>query len=204
MKIKMPKMFKKDNYQLIVAIILLIVVIFITALPWASNTFHEALENISSTPTKSTAGNVNGNVKDKAQGKVNDVEDDGEKDDETDDDVRDYSSKMKKMMENGVNLKKEGFVGGVSFRDSPTIFPGSAVDTTKWNNQANTPTDVASPLDKNNMYMFNGAKFSPNCCASGPGSGMSTSMGCACLTNSDAFYITQGRGGGNINPTEII
>jgi hypothetical protein len=200
MKIKMPKMFKKDNYQLIVAIILLIVVIFITALPWASNTFHEALENISSTPTKS----MDGNVKDKVRGKVNDVEDGDEKDDETEDDVRDYTSKMKKMLENGVNLKKEGFVGGVSFRDSPTTFPGSPVDTTKWNNQANTPKDAASPLDKNNMYMFNGANFSPNCCASGPGSGMSTSMGCACLTNSDAFYITQGRGGGNINPTEII
>jgi hypothetical protein len=50
MKMKMPKISSKINYQIIVVFILLVVVVFITAMPWASNTFHEALENISNTP----------------------------------------------------------------------------------------------------------------------------------------------------------
>jgi len=70
--------------------------------------------------------------------------------------------------------------------------------------QKDISENVSAPLDRNNLNMINNARFSPSCCASGPGSGMSTSMGCACLSNSDAFYITQGRGGGNMNPTEII
>jgi hypothetical protein len=101
-------------------------------------------------------------------------------------------------------VKKEGFVGRVSFMDTPTMFPGSVVDTSKWTNIVDISENVSAPLDRNNLNMINNARFSPSCCASGPGSGMSTSMGCACLSNSDAFYITQGRGGGNMNPTEII
>jgi cytoskeletal protein RodZ len=186
MKIKMPKLSKNDNYQLIVAVILLVVVVFITAMPWASNTFHEALENMS-TSSK--------NLSDEDE-VVEDVEYSDEMNNE---------EEMDKNIEKDDAEEKEGFVGGSLFRDTATTFPGSVVDSTKWNNNANVDVsaDYATPLDKNNLYMFNNAHFSPNCC-SGPGSGLSSSLGCACLTNSDAFYITQGRGGGNMNPTEII
>ena len=102
------------------------------------------------------------------------------------------------------DTKTEGFVSGLSFQDSATTFPGAPIDTTNWYPSTNVAQDDATPLDRNNLYMFNNARFSHNCCAKGPGSGMSSSMGCVCLTNDDAFYITQGRGGGNINPTDIF
>ena len=100
--------------------------------------------------------------------------------------------------------EREGFTGNGLFRNTATTFPQDVVDTRKWNTNVNTAGDLSAPLDRNSLYMFNNANFSPSCCGAGPGSGMSTSMGCACLSNSDAFFITEGRGGGNMNPSEII
>lgn len=187
MKIRMPNISKKVNYQIIILFILLVVVIFITAMPWASNTFHEALENISNTPTPP----VPIAVKDKTNTSVA---------------ASESIPTNVKNMSPGTTPKTttEGFVGDVLFRDSPTEFPGSPIDTTNWNQSAGVGEDDATPLDRNSLYMFNNARFSPSCCAKGPGSGMSSSMGCVCLTNNDAFYITEGRGGGNMNPTAII
>lgn len=186
MKMKMPKISSKVNYQIIMVFILLVVVVFITAMPWASNTFHEALENI--TPT--TDGPLNGAVKDK---------------------VKASATSAVSSMTTGTaapstttTTTTEGFVSDVSFRDSPTTFPGSLVDTTNWNPSVGVAQADAAPLDRDSLYMFDHARFSPSCCAKGPGSGMSSSMGCVCLTNKDAFYITQGRGGGNMNPTDIF
>jgi hypothetical protein len=185
MKMKMPKISSKINYQIIVVFILLVVVVFITAMPWASNTFHEALENISNTPD----GPISEAVKDKVKASVSST-------------APTSVTGNKKIT--GKPTSTEGFVSDISFRDSPTIFPGTPVDTTNWNPSVGVAQADAAPLDRNSLYMFDKARFSPSCCAKGPGSGMSSSMGCVCLTNSDAFYITQGRGGGNMNPTDIF
>jgi hypothetical protein len=191
MKMRMPKISKRINYQIIMLFILLVVVIFITAMPWASNTFHEALENISNTPTTP----LDGAVKDKVKTSVSTAVASGT-----------VPTNIKNMSIGTTTPASttEGFVSDVSFRDSPTIFPGSPVDTTNWNQSVGVAQADAAPLDRNSLYMFDNARFSPSCCAKGPGSGMSSSMGCVCLTNSDAFYITEGRGGGNMNPTAII
>lgn len=202
MKMKMPKISSKVNYQIIMVFILLVVVVFITAMPWASNTFHEALENI--TPT--TDGPLDGAVKNKVKASAASATTSGNKK---------SSSDVSSMMTNISNMTTgkaapstttttEGFVSDVSFRDTPTTFPGSPVDTTNWNPSVSVAQADAAPLDRNSLYMFDHARFSPSCCAKGPGSGMSSSMGCVCLTNADAFYITQGRGGGNMNPTDIF
>jgi hypothetical protein len=185
MKMKMPKISSKINYQIIVVFILLVVVVFITAMPWASNTFHEALENISNTPD----GPISEAVKDKVKASASST-------------APTSVTGNKKIT--GKPTSTEGFVSDISFRDSPTIFPGTPVDTTNWNPSVGVAQADAAPLDRNSLYMFDKARFSPSCCAKGPGSGMSSSMGCVCLTNSDAFYITQGRGGGNMNPTDIF
>jgi hypothetical protein len=197
MKIKMPKISSKVNYQIIMVFILLVVVVFITAMPWASNTFHEALENITTTPD----GPMDGAVKDKVKASVSSATST----------VSDSTDGNKRMLTNINNMtagkaqsKTEGFVSDVSFRDSATTFPGSPVDTSNWNPSVGVAEADAAPLNRDSLYMFDNARFSPSCCAKGPGSGMSSSMGCVCLTNSDAFYITQGRGGGNINPTNIF
>lgn len=191
MKIRMPNISKKVNYQIIMLFILLVVVIFITAMPWASNTFHEALENISNTPTPLPTDVKDNTVKDKTTTSVA---------------ASGSIPTSVKNMSVGTTTKAttEGFVSDVLFRDSPTEFPGSPIDTTNWNQSVSVAQDDAVPLDRNSLYMFNNARFSPTCCAKGPGSGMSSSMGCVCLTNNDAFYITEGRGGGNMNPTAII
>jgi hypothetical protein len=200
MKMKMPKISSKVNYQIIMVFILLVVVVFITAMPWASNTFHEALENI--TPT--TDGPLDGAVKDKVKATAASAS-------STVTPVNkklpsDVSSRMTNVsnMTTGKASTTEGFVSDVSFRDSPTVFPGTPVDTTNWNPSVGVAQADAAPLDRDSLYMFDHARFSPSCCAKGPGSGMSSSMGCVCLTNKDAFYITQGRGGGNMNPTDIF
>jgi len=176
MKMKMPKISSKINYQIIVVFILLVVVVFITAMPWASNTFHEALENISNTPD----GPMSEAVKDKVKASASSTA---------------PTSVTGNKKTTGKPTSTEGFVIDISFRDSPTIFPGTPVDTTNWNPSVGVAQADAAPLDRNSLYMFDKARFSPSCCAKGPGSGMSSSMGCVCLTNSDAFYITQGRGG---------
>ena len=192
MKMKMPKISSKINYQIIVVFILLVVVVFITAMPWASNTFHEALENISNTPD----GPMSGAVKDKVKASASSTT------------PTSINGNKKSTVSNMVTTRKpsstEGFVSDISFRDSPTIFPGTPVNTSNWNPSVGVAQADAAPLDRNSLYMFDKARFSPSCCAKGPGSGMSSSMGCVCLTNSDAFYITQGRGGGNMNPTDIF
>jgi hypothetical protein len=191
MKMKMPKISSKVNYQIIMVFILLVVVVFITAMPWASNTFHEALENI--TPT--TDGPLDGAVKDKVNATVASTATPVNKK---------LPSNVSSRMTTGKASTTEGFVSDVSFRDSPTVFPGTRVDTTNWNPSVGVAQADAAPLDRDSLYMFDHARFSPSCCAKGPGSGMSSSMGCVCLTNKDAFYITQGRGGGNMNPTDIF
>jgi hypothetical protein len=176
MKIKMPRLSRGVNHQILMVLILLVVVVFITAMPWASNIFHEALENISEGENSKISQGEN--LKEEVQ-----------------------QTKTEEEKEK----TQEGFISNsLLFKESPTMFPGAPIDTTNWNSYTNIGEDIATPVDRNSLYMFNNARFSPNCCAKGPGSGMSTSMGCVCLTNSDAFYITQGRGGGNINPTNIF
>jgi hypothetical protein len=207
MKIKMPKISSKVNHQIIMIFILLIVVIFITVMPWASNTFHEALENITTTPDVPT----NGSLKDKVKSPITPTTpitlDSTNSAKTPTGDISSMLTNINNMTTGKIpsnDTKTEGFVSGLSFQDSATTFPGAPIDTTNWYPSTNVAQDVATPLDRNNLYMFNNARFSHNCCAKGPGSGMSSSMGCVCLTNDDAFYITQGRGGGNINPTDIF
>ena len=198
MKLRMPKISRGINHQIIMVIILLVVVIFITAMPWASNTFHEALENIDVDEGYENEEEKEGFTGDDEEKEGYENDEEKEREGFTGDDEE------KEGYENDDEKEKEGFVGDGLFKNSATTFPGSRIDTTKWNSNVNLAGSSATPLDRNSLYMFNNAHFSPNCCAKGPGSGMSTSMGCACLTNSDAFYITEGRGGGNMNPTEII
>jgi hypothetical protein len=218
MKIKMPKISRKDNYQLIMLFILLVVVIFITAMPWVSNTFHEALENI--TPSRDDIlEDVNDTEQEIGEQEIEEPEireeelegytgvnyqDDEEREgytgvNEDEEEMEGYTGVTYEDDE-----EREGFTGNSLFRNTATTFPQAVVDTRRWNTTVNTEEDLSAPLDRNSLYMFNNANFSPNCCGTGPGSGMSTSMGCACLSNSDAFFITEGRGGGNMNPTAII
>ena len=187
MKMKIPSLPRK-YHQIIIVLILLVVVIFITAMPWASNTFHEALENIVSDTalaTPPTKEDVKANLTAKVEDKKSNI----------------ASGPATSTI---TPTTQEGFVGDLLFKDSPTTFPGSPIDTSNWNPSVGVAETDATKLDRNSLYMFDNARFSPACCAKGPGSGMSSSMGCVCLTNSDAFYITEGRGGGNMNPTEII
>jgi hypothetical protein len=203
MKMRIPNISRRVNYQIITLFILLVVVIFITAMPWASNTFHEALENISNTPTPPP---LNGTVKDKVQTSVASVSANGTK---PKDDISSALTNIKNISIGTTptptpTTTTEGFVSDYLFQNSPTSFPGYPVDTTNWSPVSDIAELESAPLDKNSLYMFNNARFSPNCCAKGPGSSMSSSMGCVCLTNNDAYYITEGRGGGNMNPSAII
>jgi len=193
MKMKIPSIPKKYN-QVIMVLILLVVVIFITAMPWASNTFHEALEDMASqdtTTTPPTKEEVKANLSTKVEDKKASIS-------------SNVSSATGEATSTSTPTTQEGFVGDLLFKESPTTFPGAPLDTSSWNPSDNVTGSMAVPLDRNSLYMFNNAHYSPQCCAKGPGSGMSSSMGCVCLTNADAFYITEGRGGGNMNPTNII
>jgi len=189
MKLRMPKISGKINQQIIMVFILLVVVVFITAMPWASNTFHEALDNMESSITN-----------DQDTNEPPEPSDLPELQEPSDENIK--SSKKKEA--NQPTKTTEGFVSNVSFRDSATKFPGYPLDISNWNPSVNVNTGNSTPLDRDSLYMFNNAQFSPNCCAKGPGSGMSTSMGCICLSNDDAYYISEGRGGGNMNPSAII
>lgn len=193
MKMKIPNVPRKFH-QIIMVLILLVVVVFITAMPWASNTFHEALENIASDDTTTqppTKDEVKANLMAKAEDKKASV-------------VTAVNSDDVQSTSTSTPTTQEGFVGDLLFKESPTTFPGAPIDTTSWNPSGSVAESHATPLNRNSLYMFDNARFSPACCAKGPGSGMSSSMGCVCLTNRDAFYITEGRGGGNMKPTEII
>jgi hypothetical protein len=206
MKFKLPKISKGINHQIVMVLILLVLVIFITVMPWASNTFHEALETMDDEKEKEgfdddderKDGFTGDDDEEKKEGFTGGDDEEKEGFNEDDEEKKDGFTGDEDEKE------KEGFVGDGLFKNSATTFPGARIDTTNWNSNVNLAGNSAVPLDRNSLYMFNSAHFSPNCCAKGPGSGMSTSMGCACLTNSDAFYITEGRGGGNMNPTQII
>ena len=208
MKIKMPNMSSKVNHQIIMVFILLVVVVFITVMPWASNTFHEALENISTTPDAP----LDGAVKDKIKAQVSTtptVPTSSTTTTKPPGDISTMMSNIKSMTTGKVpstdtTTTTEGFVSDISFRDSATTFPGAPIDMTNWYPSTNDAQSGAVPLDRNSLFIFNNARFSPNCCAKGPGSSASTSMGCACLTNDDAYFMYQGRGGGNMGPSDIF
>ena len=193
MKMKIPNVPRK-YHQIIMVLILLVVVVFITAMPWASNTFHEALENIASDDTTTpppTKDEIKANITAKVEDKKAAIS-------------AEQASNTNTTSSTSTPTTQEGFVGDLLFKESPTLFPGAPIDTTSWNPSTSVAESEAAPLDRNSLYMFNNTRFSPSCCAKGPGSGMSSSMGCVCLRNNDAFYITEGRGGGNMKPTEII
>jgi hypothetical protein len=58
-----------------------------------------------------------------------------------------------------------------------------------------TAADPVKQLEQGNMFMFNGTKFSKNCCPSPYGS----STGCACMSKSQNNFLNQ-RGG---NRTQV-
>lgn len=177
-KARIPKIAmrgKRPIFSYIVASIILIGAIFLISASCSSTSFHETMENIANSLPGDKRENVASTVS-SVTAKVNDKK----------------------------SSTTESFVSNVSYRDTPTPFPGSVINPAAWS----PPLDIAgkdsASLKLNNLDIFKSAHFSPSCCAKGPGSGLSTSMGCVCLTNKDAYFITEGRGGNNMNPSAII
>jgi hypothetical protein len=197
---KLPKVSKKSNMHIIALIVLLIIVIFITSMPFVSNSFHEALENISNV-SQDTKDAVKANIKDKVASQVKTTESTPPPDTTSTSPPTDTTSIPPPPTD---TTSTEGFSGDMMYSATTSSFPSLLVDTNSWNTSSNNSDNLSVPLNRNDMYMFSNSKFSSSCCARGPGSGMSTSMGCLCLNNNDAYYITEGRGGNNMNPCEII
>jgi len=181
-KARMPKLSmrgKTPKFAYIAAAIILIAAIFMISASCSSNLFLETMENI-----------ANSLPDDKIANKIS------------------TSTTSPGPVATKVADKKsattEGFVSGVSFRDTPTPFPGREINPSAWSPPLNMAGKDSAPLNVNNLDIFKSAHFSPACCAKGPGSGLSTSMGCVCLSNKDAYFITEGRGGNNMNPSAII
>jgi hypothetical protein len=187
-KARMPKISmrgKVPKFAYIVATVILIAVIFMISSSCSSNLFLETMENIAnSLPDDKIANKVAESTPPSGQ----------------------VATKVadKKNSTTSTTSTTEGFVSGVLFRDTPASFPGSVINPSSWSPPVNVAGKDSAPLNINNLDIFKSAQFSPACCAKGPGSGLSTSMGCVCLSNKDAYFITEGRGGNNMNPSAII
>lgn len=183
--------FPKLSY--IVTSIILIAIMFLLAASCASSTFQETLESIANTlpdeardkiSTKvSSSSTTPGTLANKLSTKIN-------------------SSTTPTTTP--TTETTESFVGDIMYRDTPAPFPGSVINSSAWSPTINASESRSAPLSFNSLDVFKSAQYSPSCCAKGPGSGLSTSMGCVCLTNKDAYFITEGRGGNNMNPSAII
>jgi len=190
-KIRMPKIFmrgKMPKFGYIVASLILISAIVIMSVSCSTTSFHETMENI--------ANSLPGDKKDNIASKVSSS---------TTPLATTLSNKKNAMTTSSSTTgTTEGFVSDVSYRDTLTTFPGSVINPSSWSPPLDTAEKDSAPLQYNNLDMFNKAHFSPACCAKGPSSELSTSMGCVCLSNKDAYFITEGRGGNNMNPSAII
>ena len=189
-KIRIPKVpmrgkLPKSGY--IVATIILIFAIMIMSVSCSTTSFHETMENI--------ANSLPDDKKDAIASKVSSSPGPV---------VSAVSDKKNASVTTTATGTTEGFVSNVSYRDTLTSFPGSVINPSAWSPSLNTAENDSAPLQFNKLDMFNKARFSPACCAKGPGSQLSTSMGCVCLSNKDAYFITEGRGGNNMNPSAII
>jgi len=192
-KIRMPKFNMRGKIPktaYIVTSVILLAAIFILSVSCSSVSFHEALENI-----------ANAIPQEKRDEAANKLATSGATPPGT---VADKLSTVASTASSSTTGTTESFVSDMSFRDTPASFPGSVINPSAWSPPLNTAELDSAPLALNNLDMFKSAHYSPGCCAKGPSSGLSTSMGCVCLSNKDAYFITEGRGGNNMNPSAII
>ena len=181
MRGKMPK----SAY--IVTSVILLAAIFLLTISCSSRTFHETLESIANTLPEEKRSEISNKVASSTPAPTGEI-----------------ANKVSSKTTRTTTTTTESFVSDMYFKDTPTPFPGNVINPSAWSPPLNTAELDSSPLSLNNLDMFKSAHYSPQCCAKGPSSGLSTSMGCVCLSNKDAYFITEGRGGNNMNPSAII